>query len=159
MTSVNSELYVGIMKEFFEKNNPIDSHTILMFTAMTYIAGPLQNIVVATAFPTFPRNKWLKPPSNLIGLFVSYLGLVIGSFFLTASFYVGHSSFSYESLVGGFLLPFLGFVLSFTPYCWSTIIVCCWLTDFSGKQRPPLSLVQIIPDSIGPKVYAITHLQ
>ena len=151
MTSFVPQLYVGIMEEFFEKNNPIDSLTILMFTTMTYMAGPLQNVVVATAFPAFPRNKWLKPPSNLTGLFFSYLGLILGSFLLTASFYLGHSpsqSFSYQSLVGGFLLPFLGFVLSFTPYCWSTFIVCCWLTDFSGKQSTPLSLVQNSPDTV-----------
>ena len=137
MTSINPELYVEIMMEFFEKNNPIDSLTILLFTAMTYIAGPLQNVVVAAAFPAFPRNKWLRPPGNLTGLFFSYLGLIIGSFLLTASFYIGHSpslsSFSIQRLVGGFLLPFLGFVLSFTPYCWCTFIVSCWLTELTGR--------------------------
>ena len=136
MTSFNSELYVGIMEEFLEKNNPIDSLTILMFTTVTYINGPLQNVVVASAFPSFPRHKWWKRPRNLTGLAISYLGLVIGSFLLTASFYIGHQtplpSFSYQRLLGGFLLPFLGFVLSFTHYFSCTFIVCCWLTDFIG---------------------------
>ena len=126
------------MKEFFEKNNPIDSVTILMFTTMTYIAGPLQNVVVASAFPAFPRNKWLRPPRNLAGIFFSYLALIIGSVLLTASFYIGHSpsltSHTYQRLLGQFLLPFLGFFLSFGAYCWCTFIVCCWLTEFIGKQ-------------------------
>ena len=136
MTSYNPELYVGLTKEFFEKSNLIDSLTLKTFTAVTYINGPLQNLVVASAFPSFPRNKWWRPPRNVYGLLVSYLGLVIGSFLLTASFYSGHSlpSFSYQRLVGGILLPFLGFVLSFTHYFSCTCIVCCWLTDFIGTD-------------------------
>ena len=137
MTSFVPQLYVGIMEEFFEKNNPIDSLTVLCFTAMTYMLGPLQNVVVAAAFPAFPRNKGLRPPRNLTGLFFSYLGLILGSFLLTGSFYMATSpslpSFSYPGLLGGFVVPSLGFVLSFTPYCWCTFIVCCWLTEFIGK--------------------------
>ena len=134
MTYINSGLYVGMLKEFLEKNNSIDSLTILLFTTTTYINGPQQNLIVAAAFPSFARNKWLKPPRNLTGLVISYLGLVIGSFLLMVSFYIGHSSpsFSYQRLVGGFLLPFLGFALSFTHYFWCTGIVCCWLTEFTG---------------------------
>ena len=82
MTSFNSELYVGIMEEFLEKNNPIDSLTILMFTTVTYINGPLQNVVVASAFPSFPRLKWWKRSRNLIGLAISYWLLLTDGFIL-----------------------------------------------------------------------------
>ena len=134
MTIINPDFYIKWMDEIFQRNNSIDAFTVIGFMTICYIFGPLSNIIVASAMPKFPSTRRMSSPRNKTGLLLSYLALVTGSFFLTLGFYLGKweddLSPEYIVVVGSFLLPFLGFLLSFTHYFWTSFTVCCWLSEF-----------------------------
>ena len=134
MTAFMPGFYIDWISEIFERNNSIDTFTVLGFMALCYIFGPLANVVVAPAISHFPQTTSLVSPNNKTGLLLSYIGLVTGSFVLMLGFFFArdesNESPKYVQIVGSLLLPFLGFLMSFTHYFWTSFIVCCWLSQF-----------------------------